>query len=103
ENSKKRILKKVTSRATWGRRQTNFVLSYFRVFVIHTAFSWRLEVRMPHLSYRCTEDNGLSFELLVDGDPLGDLIGSSDTMFPYWIVEDGLPRWPPHGPPDAPE
>jgi hypothetical protein len=49
---------------------------------------------MPTLSYRCTEDNGLSFELLVDGEPLGALIGSRDTAFPYWIVEDGLPRWP---------
>src|SRR5688572_25674211 len=58
---------------------------------------------MPTLSYRCTEDNGLSFELLVDGEPLGVLIGSRDTAFPYWIVEDGLPRLPPHGPSDAPD
>jgi hypothetical protein len=58
---------------------------------------------MPTLSYRCTEDNGLSFELLVDGEPLGALIGSRDTAFPYWIVEDGLPRWPPHGPSDSPD
>lgn len=57
---------------------------------------------MPTLSYRCTEDNGLSFELLVDGEPLGMLIGARDTAFPYWIVEDGLPRYPPHGPSDAP-
>lgn len=58
---------------------------------------------MATLSYRCTEDNGLSFELLVDGQPLGALVGSRDTAFPYWIVEDGLPRWPPHGPSDDPE
>lgn len=58
---------------------------------------------MPILSYRCTEDNGLSFELLVDGVPLGALVGSRDTAFPYWIVEDGLPRWPPYGPSDSPE
>lgn len=58
---------------------------------------------MPILSYRCTEENGLSFELLVDGQPLGVLIGSRDTTFPYWIVEDGLPRFPPHGPSDAPD
>ena len=60
-----------------------------------------LEMRMPTLGYRCTEDNGLSFELLVDGQPLGDLVGSRDTAFPYWIVEDGLPRWPPLGPSDG--
>jgi hypothetical protein len=58
---------------------------------------------MPTLSHRCTEDNGLSFELLVDGQPLGALVGARDTVFPYWIVEDGLPRWPPHGSSDAPE
>jgi hypothetical protein len=58
---------------------------------------------MPILSYRCTEENGLSFELLVDGQPLGALVGSRDTAFPYRIVEDGLPRWPPHGPSDAPD
>ncbi len=58
---------------------------------------------MPTLSYRCTEANGLSFELLVDDQPLGALVGSRDTAFPYWIVEDGLPRWPPQGPPDDPE
>lgn len=58
---------------------------------------------MPTLSYRCTEENGLSFELLVDGEPLGVLIGSQDTAFPYWIVEDGLPRWPPHSPSEAPD
>jgi len=61
------------------------------------------EVSMPTLSYRCTDDNGLSFELLVDGQPLGELVGSRDTAFPYWIVEDGLPRWPPHGTADHPE
>lgn len=58
---------------------------------------------MATLSYRCTQDNGLSFELLVDGERLGALVGSRDNAFPYWIVEDGLPRCPPHGPSDAPD
>jgi len=58
---------------------------------------------MPTLSYRCTKDNGLSFELLVDGHALGALVGSRETAFPYWIVENGLPRWPPHGTPDEPD
>jgi hypothetical protein len=57
---------------------------------------------MPTLSYRCTDDNGLSFELLVDGHPLGALVGSRDTAFPYWIVEDGIPHYPPHGVSDYP-
>jgi hypothetical protein len=52
---------------------------------------------MATLSFRCTEDNGLSFELMVDGQPLGQLVGARDTAFPYWIVDDDLPYLPPHG------
>lgn len=58
---------------------------------------------MSILSYRCIEDNGLSFELLVDGCPLGTLVGARDSAFPYWIVDDGLPRYPPHGESDEPD
>src|SRR5262245_40636631 len=52
---------------------------------------------MQTLSYLCTQANGLSFELLVDGQPLGELVGSRDTAFPYWIVEDDIPKYPPIG------
>lgn len=51
---------------------------------------------MATLGCRWTEDNGLSFELLVDGLPLGGLIGSRSTAIPCRIVEDDLPYWPPH-------
>jgi hypothetical protein len=57
---------------------------------------------MATLGYRCTQENGLSFELLVDGSPLGMLVGSRDTAFPYRLVEDGLPRWPLHSERDDP-
>src|SRR5215831_5874003 len=57
---------------------------------------------MQTLSYRCIQENGLSFELLVDGEPLSELVGSRDTAFPYWIVENGLPQYPPHGTPEYP-
>jgi hypothetical protein len=50
------------------------------------------------LGYRCTDANGLSFELLVDGRPLGNVVGARDTAIPYWIVRDELPYWPPDGP-----
>jgi hypothetical protein len=58
---------------------------------------------MNTLSYRCTEGNGLSFELLVDGRPLGDLVGAQDWAIPFWDVVDDLPRSPPHGPSLDPE
>jgi hypothetical protein len=63
----------------------------------------RQEARVATISYRCTEDNGLSFELLVNGQSLGTLVGARDTAFPYWIVEDGMPHRPPHGEPPDPE
>ena len=46
---------------------------------------------MNTLSYRLTKDHGLSIELLVDGQPLGELVGSSDTSIPYWMFKDDLP------------
>lgn len=58
---------------------------------------------MNTLSFRTTEDNGLSFELLVDGRPLGELVGAQDYSFPYWDVVDDLPRWPPQGESRDPE
>jgi hypothetical protein len=53
--------------------------------------------QMNTLSFRTTNENGLSFELLADGRPLGELVGARDWAFPYWDVVDDLPRWPPHG------
>jgi len=50
---------------------------------------------MNELGYRISDENGLSFELLVDGDPLGDVIDSADNEIPYWIVGDDLPTFPP--------
>jgi hypothetical protein len=55
---------------------------------------WR---SMNTLAFRTTEENGLSFELLVDGLPLGELVGAQDMAIPFWIIEDDLPYWPPHG------
>jgi hypothetical protein len=58
---------------------------------------------MNTLGYRCTEDNDLSFELLLDGQTLGALVGARDTAIPYWIIENDLPHWPPRGEPHDPE
>lgn len=58
---------------------------------------------MDHLDYTCSDENGLSFELRVNGTPLGDIIGSLDTAIPYWIVEDDLPYYPPRGKNREPE
>jgi hypothetical protein len=49
---------------------------------------------MNALSYQCTEENGLSFVLLVDGEPLGQVIGSMDRAIPYYLFssQNDLPR-----------
>jgi hypothetical protein len=52
---------------------------------------------MNRLSFRPVNDDIFSFELLVDGQPLGQLVGAIDWAIPYWIVEDDLPYYPPHG------
>ena len=52
---------------------------------------------MNALSFRTSTENGLSFELLVDGEPLGKLIGSRDTEIPFWLIDDDLPYFPPSG------
>jgi hypothetical protein len=58
---------------------------------------------MSTLAYRSSSDNGLSFDLLVDGVALGEVLGDGNEGLPYWIVEDDLPYWPPHGTPREPE
>ena len=47
---------------------------------------------MPNmLSYRETPAFGLSFELLVDGQPISALIGAWDPAIPYWLIAYDLP------------
>jgi hypothetical protein len=54
---------------------------------------------MNTLDYRETDRWGLSFELLVDGQPISALIGAWDTVsplidIPFWLIEDDLPSLP---------
>jgi hypothetical protein len=47
---------------------------------------------MNTLSYRTTDDNGLSIELLIDGQPLAKLSPEDeDTKIPYYNFEGDLP------------
>jgi hypothetical protein len=51
---------------------------------------------MNTLSFRTTEDHGLSIELLIDGQSLVELVDlgdkeSGDTLMPYYDFEGGLP------------
>lgn len=53
---------------------------------------------MNVLGYKSDDKQYFSFELLVDGKPLGELTGSQHQNIPYWIFEDDLPYFPPHSP-----
>jgi hypothetical protein len=57
---------------------------------------------MNVLGYTGSDDNGLSFELLIDEQPLGVVVGGRDSAIPYWIVDNDLPRYPPSGPTENP-
>jgi hypothetical protein len=51
------------------------------------------------LRVQITSGNGLSFDLLIEGQRIGELIDDGNEGIPYWIVEDDLPYWPPHAKP----
>lgn len=53
---------------------------------------------MNWLSVEVSELNGLSFELFVDGQPMGDVLGDGNEGIPYWLAKDGLPTYPPNDP-----
>ena len=42
------------------------------------------------LDYRSSAKHKLSFELLIDGKPIGSVVGSSDTAIPYWLFQTGV-------------
>lgn len=52
---------------------------------------------MNILGYTTTDENGLSFELLIDGCPLGELIGAKDFAIPHWLFKDGIRELPHRG------
>jgi hypothetical protein len=50
---------------------------------------------MNILDYRSTENHGLSFELVIDGEPIGKLVGSSDDLeIPYRLFKNGTALFP---------
>lgn len=49
-----------------------------------------------YLSFRIEDENGGSFQLLVDGKPLGEILDYFETLIPYWLLKDGIPTFPPY-------
>lgn len=48
---------------------------------------------MNTIDYRSIDENGLSFELLIDGWPFGELIGVPNASIPVWLFENDLPSY----------
>jgi hypothetical protein len=53
---------------------------------------------MNELTYRTSAENGLTFDLIVDGKPLPQLAEGHYAGIPYWIIENDLPNWEPEPP-----
>ena len=45
---------------------------------------------MNVLSYRTSDINGLSFDLLIDGESVHEIFASDTVGVPYWLLEGGL-------------
>lgn len=57
-------------------------------------------MKINTLSYNFFDQNDGSFELLVDGVPLAELVNYEDTLIPFWIIDNGIPTFPPHESPE---
>jgi len=51
---------------------------------------------MNKLTFRRTDEDELTFELLVDGLPLGERVGAPGNGIPHRYVFDSLPSIPPY-------
>jgi len=51
---------------------------------------------MNFLSYKFFDQNGGSFELFVDEVALAEQVNFDDTLIPYWIIDKGIPTFPPY-------
>lgn len=48
------------------------------------------------LSCNFFDQNGGSFELLIDDVLLTDQANYEDSLIPFWIIDEGIPTFPPH-------
>jgi hypothetical protein len=51
---------------------------------------------MNILSYKFFDQNGGSFELFIDDVSLSEQVNYDDSLIPFWIIDDGIPTFPPH-------
>lgn len=48
------------------------------------------------LDYKFFDQNGGSFELFIDGISLAEQVNYKDSLIPFWIIDSGIPTFPPH-------
>ena len=53
------------------------------------------------ISYKFFDQNDGSFELFVDGVELAKQVNFDDTLIPFWIIDKGIPTFPPHQTPKS--
>jgi hypothetical protein len=47
------------------------------------------------LSYKFFDQNGGSFELIIDDVSLAEQVDYKESFIPYWIIDNGIPTFPP--------
>ena len=52
------------------------------------------------LNYKFFEQNGGSFELFIDDISLAEQVNYEDSLIPFWIIDKGIPTFPPHESPE---
>lgn len=57
-------------------------------------------MKINTLSYKCFDQNGGSFELFIDNELLAEKVNYEDSLIPYWIIDKGIPTFPPHEMPE---
>lgn len=53
-------------------------------------------MKISILSYKYFDQNGGSFELVVDDVSLAEQIDYEESLIPSWIIDKGIPTFPPH-------
>lgn len=54
-------------------------------------------MKLNTLNYKFFDQNDGSFELFIDDVSLAEQIDYEESLIPFWIIDKGIPTFPPHG------
>lgn len=59
-----------------------------------------IKMKVNILGYKFFDENGGSFQLLVDEISLAQRVDYEDALIPHWIIDKGIPTIPPYQTPE---